>query len=159
MTEPSILQEYSDMLTDIWSSLQKVKHLSGTVLSLKDTPIRYHGEGTVTVEQPDDTNIYFKEFGKWDNNNNSTDFTNHYHWQLNKDDNTLKLSHLRQGEANEVLLGTFISTEKGLHIDQPHLCKEDLYMATLVPHKDHLLLTWDVMGPQKNDRIHWRYFG
>ncbi|HEX4840353.1 MAG TPA: DUF6314 family protein, partial [Rhabdochlamydiaceae bacterium] len=70
----------------------------------------------------------------------------------------ISLEHLRQGIDNPVFL--FHLQPSGLHSlssKDSHLCAGDTYLGQILWAQNCLRLKWRVIGPKKNEELHYYY--
>lgn len=145
----------------IWNRLQTITSLQFTAESASPTKSGWtgKGDGSVQVEAEGDTTLLFHEKGTWSGEQGREfAFHNVFRWSLELETQKVQLEHLRFGPTKPVYLfhleqvtaNTWESTE-------PHLCRDDLYEATLKLEQDCLELHWTVCGPETNERIAYTY--
>ena len=107
--------------------------------------------GKVEVEIVTGMEIIFKEYLRWENENNLLlNSKNVYRWSFLNTGN-IKLDHLRFGKNNPVfLVELFKATENTWKSRGPHDCNSDLYFAELVLQNENPVLSWEVKGPSEN---------
>jgi hypothetical protein len=79
---------------------------------------------------------------------------NRFWWQ--RGERGISLSHLRY--ESPVLLFELLPQPDGCWLAaEPHLCGQDHYSAELTPTESGFLLSWEITGPRKNERLEYRY--
>lgn len=140
-----------------WNRLEAVKQFTRLTRSrFKDeSGWNGQGKGAVLVNKFSDTVYIFHERGFWHvKQGQDISFSNTFRWRLDRDAGRISLEHLRFGPNQPVFLFHLIPTENNLlaSVDS-HLCKEDVYFAT-VPWDCHSIrLNWRVIGPNKNEEM------
>lgn len=112
------------------------------------------GEGIVSP-RPWQQGLRFDESGDYTTPHGKVlTMSNSYGWQ--RGEAGITLCHLRFGspvhlfELKPVAVGVWES-------DEPHLCGADRYQARLVRREDGFDLSWQILGPRKNERLAYRY--
>lgn len=148
-------------IPQVWDRLQTITSLQFTAESASPTKTGWtgNGEGTVHVEAEGNTTLLFHEKGTWSGElGREFAFHNLFRWSLDIAEQKLQLEHLRFGPTKPVYLfhlaqvaaDTWESTE-------PHVCRDDLYDATMKLEQDYIELHWTVRGPETNERIAYTY--
>ncbi|MEZ6963626.1 MULTISPECIES: DUF6314 family protein [unclassified Aeromonas] len=79
---------------------------------------------------------------------------NRFWWQ--RTEQGVRLSHLRHEKPVELF--ELRPGEDGRWFTaEPHLCGQDYYRAELTPTDNGFLLTWQIIGPRKNEGLSYRY--
>lgn len=146
------------ILFGFWERLDTIRHLRIRARSNGERGVtEQEGEATVKVSRPSDSVRIFQENGSW-SGKDPVSFCNTFCWELSEETGSLSLSHLRYGRDRPVGLLHFvpISSEKLGSIDI-HLCGQDTYLGYITYRSDCLDLHWRVIGPYKNDFLHYRY--
>ena len=139
------------------NDLSKIVSLRFTSESKNKTGWQGSGSGTVSIDQPEEKVLIFNEQGRWKNENgNEFSFTNIYRWSFEQ--SSVKLEHLRFGNAQAVYLFHLKAKQKNFWVsDCPHKCDLDYYSAILNIEENQVVLKWDVVGPEKNEKIKYWY--
>lgn len=145
----------------LWNRLLQVNHLSFSARSKSDPPSGRNGVGKAKVEVKKwGTHVLvFHEQGRWvSEEGKSFDFKNVFRWTQHETKPLMTLEHLRHGPDYPVLLFELTPTSPG-HFESVHpfLCNQDTYLAHL-HHEHHVIrLDWRILGPRKNEEIHYIY--
>jgi hypothetical protein len=117
------------------------------------------GTGIVAVSEPMNGVIVFQESGTWQPSAVSRPavrFTNVFRWSSKSE--TIRLEHLRFGANHPVLLFDLALSGGGeWRENNPHLCREDCYTATMAVEGERLLVRWSIQGPCKRESIAYTY--
>jgi hypothetical protein len=98
----------------------------------------------VCVSETDDGLVY-SEAGAWGDGRRTT---NLLRWSIV--DDAIVLEHLRNGPDAPVALVRFSArTPTRRQCDQPHLCAEDVYVASVRIARSSIALRWRITGPAK----------
>lgn len=109
------------------------------------------GAGKVIVSRAGSA-IRFLEHGHWGSPPERViPYRNAVIWAISE--NSLELSHARNGWEHPTLLATFELTGCLLLAGSPHTCAEDCYAATLTIGEKIISLDWTITGPKKDDRL------
>ncbi len=148
------------VLLMFWNRLNNVKHLivqAQAQYNQKKT--KNEGKGSVSITKDGHSKLVFKEKGLWKTDTNaSIDFHNTYRWTLDRKSGVLSLEHLRLGLGEPVFLfhlapaGSAVLTS----VDSHH-CGDDTYYGQLFYESHFLRLHWRIIGPAKNEDIHYYY--
>lgn len=145
---------------DAWQRISHITALRFAAHSAKESGWNGHGNGSVSVVQPDTNTIIFTETGKWQTDSGQTlDFNNVFKWSRGESADAIRLEHLRYGPDNPVYL--FDLTPQNEEIWQsitPHVCRDDLYSAIMILTEDQIELRWTIKGPNKDEDIQYWYF-
>jgi hypothetical protein len=145
-------------LDDLWQRLSRVRSLAFVASSSSATGWNGRGRGTVEVTHVAAGVITFTEAGSWqpDGSEREIRFSNVYRWTLT--DESLRLEHLRLGEANPVHLFDLRQyAEREWRPVSPHHCRADCYSAIMTIRDDALVLRWSIDGPRKRETIEYVY--
>ena len=147
-------------LQAVWKRLSGVKSLvfkatSGT----NNGGWNGEGRGSVVVESDDSCSMLFHEGGMWKpDTGKELAFTNVYRWTALLESQSLRLEHLRFGHNHAVYLFDLEQTDEVTWQSiEPHVCRDDLYTATMKLDGEVLTLHWTIAGPSKNESIHYSY--
>lgn len=145
---------------DIITDLRAVCFLRFESRSGKSTGWDGIGTGTVTVTQSADKNLVFEEKGVWRAHGDEASdipFQNVFRWSMVG--LALRLEHLRFGWDDPVFLFDMIRGANGTwHSERPHLCGADRYSGRLTREAEELTMEWSIVGPHKQETIHYRYW-
>lgn len=145
-------------LETLWNRLLKIKKLDLKAESLQ--PVwRGNAQGQVVLSEIGAKSFVFTESGEWNFiEKPKIKFFNIYLWEKAENE-TLKLSHLRNGKDAPVHLHDFKQTaEYQWKSEAPHVCREDLYAAVLLIEKDLIRLNWTIDGPSKKQNVESLYY-
>lgn len=147
-------------LRTLWASLAEVESLRFTAQSF-DSGSGWNGtgKGSVEVETVDSVTMLSHETGHWSpHEGTELQFSNVFRWTSVPDQNLLRLEHLRFGKTHPVYLFDLqqIGNTRWDSVE-PHICRDDLYTATLECQDDQLYLNWTIKGDTKNERIGYIY--
>ena len=140
----------------LWDGLRRVRTIR--YVSQSNTPgWDGKGNGSVTVESPEESVLIFSESGVYQPTiGRQTRFNNVFRWTLTE--TLIHLEHLRFGPDRPVFL---FNLEPGIDEQwvsvKPHLCKQDCYSAELRLLESGVRICWMVTGPKKNDRAEYTY--
>lgn len=143
----------------VFAKLSKVSSMEFTAQSSRATGWNGAGIGQVSVSQQSDESLEFDESGTWTNRDDQRfQFRNTYRWSLLMNHQAIRLEHLRLGHDHPVhLFDLGRQTRTVLTTLQPHVCGDDLYSAKLQILDSEILLNWTVVGPEKDETIHYVY--
>ena len=148
-------------LEKLWERLGTINSLSFSAQSKQSSPSGWNGKGKATVKVEITTfhTLIFLEQGVWTSQEGKPyDFKNSYRWTWNPAKSLIRLEHLRRGPENPVFLFELTPVSetqfKTLH---PFLCRNDTYLATLICKPDTLEFHWRILGPCKNEEVHYIY--
>lgn len=118
--------------------------------------------GTVAVERPAADVVIFVEAGQWQpERGGSLAFHNLYRWtriEGAEGGDVVKLEHLRFGAAYPVYLFEMVPAGAGAwESAMPHRCDADDYAARLQLIAAGFDLRWEIVGPDKQVTISYRY--
>lgn len=117
------------------------------------------GEGFVQTDRQNDI-IVFKENGIWTTDEGKElTFNNIYRWTYKHEHAVIGLEHLRFGADRPVFLFDLggSQAESQLVSIEPHVCVEDVYTGRLDIQPEGFDLHWEIIGPRKNEHIHYQY--
>ncbi|QEL10742.1 DUF6314 family protein [Kushneria phosphatilytica] len=123
------------------------------------------GQGKVDVESTQTPSgeiiLRFHEQGRFtadETAGRAIPFNNVYRWTFLED--RLSLHHERRGIEEAVWLFDLIHDEhsSGLISAHPHPCGKDSYHACLKHDEYGLEMEWTIIGPVKNEHLHYRYY-
>ena len=157
----SVQEKMKNALPQLWQRLLKIKKLSFSAQSkaVKQSGWNGVGQATVRVEAPASHCLVFHEQGVWKaEDGKEFDFKNQYRWTWNKAKSLIALEHLRHGAANPVFLFELTPVgENSFETVHPFLCRHDTYLATLNCTSQAIEFNWRILGPNKNEEIHYVY--
>jgi hypothetical protein len=144
---------------NLWDRLSGITSLRFVARSANDTGWNGSGNGNVAIEHLDANTITFTETGQWTTETGKQlNFSNVYRWSLLESASVIRLEHLRFGENSPVYLFDLVpGNDRNWHSTEPHLCRDDLYSATMRLDPDKIELRWTIKGPQKDEDIHYLY--
>lgn len=149
------------LLSGFWDRLKTVKELTllAKTRSKEGCGWDGNGKGNVLVAAGNDGVLTFHERGSWQvQQNQELTFSNTFRWTLDRDAGLISLEHLRLGPNNPVFL--FHLAPTGSHLlasVDSHLCEEDVYLAQVSWDRQHIRLSWRVIGPNKNEEMEYCY--
>lgn len=145
----------------LWQRLLQVKALTFSAQSRAEQPSGWNGVGKAEVEikATSSHQAIFQEKGIWTaEDGKQFDFKNIFRWSLNKMKPLISLEHLRHGLDKPVLLFELTPiNDKRFETLHPYLCRQDTYLAHLSCERRHIDLHWRIIGPRKNEEIHYIY--
>ena len=144
---------------NLWNSLSGVTSLRFVARSANNSGWNGSGNGKVAIAHPNAKTITFTESGQWTTENGKQlNFSNVYRWSLLQSTALIRLEHLRFGKNNPVYLFDLVpENDRDWHSAKPHVCRDDLYSATLRLTPDQIELRWTVKGPEKDEDIRYWY--
>ena len=149
------------LLLGFWDRLKTVQHLNlhAKSHSKQETGWNGVGKGDVLVIKENETTLVFQERGAWQiREAQEIAFSNTFRWTLDRSAGMISLEHLRLGpEQPTFLLHLIQQTENTLVSLEPHLCNQDVYLATASWDSDAIHLSWRITGPKKNETIECCY--
>ena len=151
-----MMAELEAAIQRLWGLLPQIGvfvfEASNGVGSTTDWNGRGEGEVAVTDHQG---GWLFAERGRYTTpHGRELAMSNRFWWQ--RSERGVSLSHLRH-EA-PVLLFELLPQPDGRWLTaEPHLCGQDHYSAELTPVEMGFLLSWEITGPRKNERLDYRY--
>jgi hypothetical protein len=155
------LPSSQDILGVLWERLRCVTHLSFSARSHQSNPLGWNGKGqaSVKVDAPTPRSFIFQEQGVWTSEDGKPfDFKNCYRWTWNSAKLLISLEHLRHGADNPVFLFELTPfSDAQFKTVHPFLCRHDTYLATLTCRSDAIAFDWRILGPRKNEEIHYIY--
>lgn len=150
-----------DPLAALWKRLTNIKTLTFSAQSRQSNPSGWNGNGSANVKAEVLTPhcLIFHEQGVWTSEEGKTfDFKNSYRWTWNPTKGLITLEHLRRGPDNPVFLFELTPvSETMFETLRPYLCRHDTYLATLTSHGEVIEFKWRILGPRKNEEIHYCY--
>jgi hypothetical protein len=147
------------VLLDFWDRLNAVRQFTRLSHSRSRNGHAWNGKGEVVVNALSDTVLVFHEKGAWeDEQGQEIHFNNTFRWTLDRGSIRIGLEHLRLGPDQPVFLFylTPIETHRLASVDS-HVCKQDVYFATVPWNRDSIQLNWRVIGPKKNEEMECCY--
>jgi len=154
------MDEISPDLANIWERLGEVTAFEFQAESRSGTTgWQGNGTGTVRVDHQGPNVLVFEEQGSWAQTSGlEMGLRNTYRWTRDLQQELIQLEHLRFGPSRPVYLFALQLTGGNEWTSiQPHLCREDCYSATLLLSAGSLKLAWRILGPEKDERILYRY--
>ena len=117
------------------------------------------GTAAVTITRRGPASLDWEESGTWESKSGRpVSFQNRLRWTLDLAENSLGLSHLRQGIDHPAWLCEFVPvTDGAMRAREPHRCGDDTYSAELLVEPTSLVVQWRVEGPRKDQRLVHRY--
>ena len=154
-------EKNEQVVLKFWRKLSRVKQLSfhAKTKSRDDGGWNGRGKGDVVISKESDHILIFHEKGSWLNQDNQPiGFSNVFRWTLDRQAGLISLEHLRQGINNPVFLFHLLpSGLNSLSSIDSHLCAGDTYLGQIVCAQNSLRLKWRVIGPKKNEELHYYY--
>lgn len=151
----------SYLLNRVWKLLAFTTNLSFKALSQGPYNSGWNGEGrgVVSVKSQNDHALIFEESGSWiSQQQQEYAFKNLFRWTRDPFKQIITLEHLRFGVDRPVFLFQLAPTsENVLESISSYICGEDSYLGRLSCLEDHVALKWKIMGPKKNEEIHYIY--
>lgn len=148
-------------ISHVWNRLQSITSLEFTAESASSTKTGWtgNGRGTVQVESEGEFTLLFHEKGTWSGEQGREfAFHNQFRWTMDLESQKLQLEHLRFGPTKPVYLFHLVQvTANTWESSEPHICRDDLYEATMKLEQDCIELYWTVRGPETNERIAYNY--
>ena len=145
----------------LWQRLLLVKHLSFSAQSKADKPSGWNGIGRAQVETKHlyPHSLTFQEQGNWTSDEGKQfDFKNVFRWTKHETKPLITLEHLRHGPDNPIILFELVPvTQTHFETVHPFLCRQDTYLAHLYCDRHFIQLNWRILGPRKNEEIHYIY--
>lgn len=146
-----------------WNRLAGARRLRIVVSDGEDRhAAQWVGAGHVWTEAPDERTIVTVEEGVWLASPVKTmrTFRGAYRWRLTTTAGgpRLEVAQVRRGLTAAVRLGYLLPVGPDtLASSAPHVCGADRYAPAAAVGAEDLLMTWDVEGPGKRQRITARY--
>ncbi|MBS0649195.1 MAG: winged helix-turn-helix transcriptional regulator [Verrucomicrobia bacterium] len=144
-----------------WRKLSRVKQLTfqAKTNSREEGGWNGRGKGGVSITQEGENVLIFNEKGSWiAKDGKETSFSNIFRWTLDRPAGMISLEHLRRGANHPVFL--FHLRPSSFHtlssVDS-HLCAGDTYLGQILCAPNCLRLKWRVIGPKKNEELHYYY--
>lgn len=157
-TSRAYLQEAMPLL---WQRLLQVKHLSFSAQSKAEQSSGWNGIGKAKVEihPAAARSIIFKEQGSWTSHEGKQfDFKNALRWTWHASKPVFILEHLHYGPEHPIVLFELKPINlTQFEMIQPFLCKQDTYLAHLHCDQHLIQLHWRIIGPKKNEEMHYIY--
>lgn len=150
-----------EALSILWQRLSQIKHLAFSAQSRAEKPSGWNGIGRAQVEVQSLAShmLMFHEKGNWTSDEGKQfDFKNIFRWTWHSTKPLLTLEHLRHGPEHPIVL--FELTPTSVHRFEtvhPYLCRQDTYLAHLYCDRHFIQLHWRILGPHKNEEIHYIY--
>jgi hypothetical protein len=146
---------------NLFSALSKVQKLKLQAVSHQSQKMDWSGAaiGEVLVSKIGEDVLIFKESGEWISPElPRVTFSNVYRWRLKDEGEVIELSHFRFDAENPVQLIDFISAENERMISKDaHICRADRYEASVYIEEEKICLSWNISGPNKNQRVECVY--
>ncbi|QDU93628.1 DUF6314 family protein [Lignipirellula cremea] len=144
---------------DTWHRLSDASSLRFRAQSASGSGWNGSGEGTVATSQPAARTLVFTESGFWKQDHGQRlRFSNVYRWTLLDSDAAIRLEHLRFGEKQPVYLFDLAPQSSEVWESmEPHVCRDDLYSASMRLDATQIALHWKVKGPEKDEDIQYWY--
>ena len=154
-------EKNTEVLHKFWKRLSRVKQLTfqAKTKSRDEAGWNGKGKGEVTITKEGENVLIFNEKGSWQGKDSKEiGFSNIFRWTLDPHVGMVSLEHLRQGIDNPVFLFHLlpISPHSLSSIDS-HLCAGDNYLGQILFAPNCLRLKWRVIGPKKNEELHYYY--
>lgn len=154
-----------EVVLKVWKRLASVSRLTVHVKTKEQRPLENtrgysnKGVGEVAVKREGEGVLIFSEKGQWHRSlSDPVGFTNLFRWTLDRMSSSITLEHLRHGIEDPVaLLQLTPSSPHSLSSNDSQLCAEDIYFGQLFFDEERLCLNWRVIGPKKNEEIHYYY--
>ena len=142
---------------DVVRRLKEIQYLEFSSKSESSSGWSGLGKGRVDTEEQEASLIY-KEKGVWISEaGKEISFKNTYRWTF--EESQIRLEHLRFGEDQPVHLFYLKEESDGLWMSVcPHVCDRDLYSAIMKLEENCILLSWRIKGPEKDERIRYKYY-
>lgn len=148
-------------LLAFWEKLATVTQVTfqAKTQAKEDSGWNGKGKGEVTVTKEGLNTLIFTEKGSWQNQQGEMiNFSNAFRWTLDRQACLISLEHLRRGVERAVFLFYLTpSSSQTLSSVDSHLCGGDIYFGSIQFDSHHLKLNWRVIGPKKNEDIHYYY--
>jgi hypothetical protein len=162
LTVSSIKQENKiQVLFAFWEKLMSVTQLTFHAKSKSDEENGWNGkgQGEVIIKRESSHILIFNEKGVWQNKQGEgVNFSNVFRWTLDRHVGVISLEHLRRGMDHPVFLFHLSPSSKhSLSSVDSHLCDGDTYFGQIHFDNYTLRLNWRVIGPKKNEEIHYYY--
>ena len=147
-------------LDALWQGLIGFSKLAFSSQASKPSSWNGSGQGAISIEQPDEHSIVFRETGTWQSNNGLPgQWNNIWQWSRYPSKNTIGLTHLRFGIDKPVYLFELVAQDAHLwQASHPHSCGKDSYTASISLRKESITMRWSIQGPHKNATLHYRYW-
>jgi hypothetical protein len=150
-----------EALPALWQRLLKIHHLSFSAQSKGDKSSGWNGIGRakVDVRNISSHSLVFQEQGSWTSDEGKQfDFKNVFRWTWHETKPLITLEHLRHGPDHPIVLFelTPVSSTR-FETVHPYLCRQDTYLAHLYCDLHFIQLNWRILGPRKNEEIHYIY--
>lgn len=150
-----------EVLKKFWKRLSRVKHLTfhAKTKSREENGWNGKGKGEVTLIKDGENVLIFNEKGSWQGKEGKEiSFSNIFRWTLDPQAGIVSLEHLRLGIDNPVFLFHLQpSSPHSLSSIDSHLCAGDTYLGQILFAPHCLRLKWRVIGPKKNEELHYYY--
>ncbi len=159
-SEPGHLSD-QEALPFLWQRLLQIKHLSFSAQSKAEKPSGWNGIGRAKVDAKSLSThiVMFEEQGSWTSDEGKQfDFKNTFRWTMHHTKPLITLEHLRHGPDHPIVLFelTPVSSTR-FETVHPYLCRQDTYLAHLYCDRHFIQLNWRILGPSKNEEIHYIY--
>ena len=148
---------------NLWNSLQLVTHYEYESTPGPDSMMDWAGAGAGTVNcDKSPERLYFKEHGQFTlaKSGRQVETQNEFIWQR-LGDMRIKLSHSRFGRDKQVELFDLVydpATDEWLS-EAAHVCGDDLYSGKAIWTDGMIHFFWEISGPRKQEKLHYRYKG
>ncbi len=146
----------NERIANLWQRLQTVSQYTFVANNAAGSQTDWSGQGSGSVAiETGDSEITFIETGIYETPEGKILNTrNRYRWVSEKSE--IQIWQLQRGEWVYLLSLEYVS-EFEWKTREPHLCVADEYVMDLKVESDALLVTWQIKGPRKNERIEYRY--
>ena len=151
-----MMSEMEAAIQRLWARLPQVGAFSFTASNGEGSATDWNGRGEGVVAVTDHQGGWlFSEQGSYTTPHGRVlTMHNRFWWQ--RSEQGIRLSHLRY-EAPVELFELLPQGDGRWLTAEPHLCGADHYRAELTEIDGGFLLSWQITGPRKNERLSYRY--
>ncbi|PJG58760.1 DUF6314 family protein [Aeromonas cavernicola] len=150
------MAEIEAVIQRLWQQLAEIHTFHFVASNGAGSATDWNGtaEGTVLVTTHQDGWL-FNESGHYTTPHGRVlTMHNRFWWQ--RSERGIRLAHLRYDQPVE-LFELHPQPDGRWQTVTPHLCGQDHYSAELTETASGFLLSWQIIGPHKNERIDYRY--
>lgn len=150
------MTELEAMIQPLWQRLGQIGQFSFAARNGAGSATDWNGSAQGVVQVQEQANGWlFNEQGYYlTPHGKRIAMSNRFYWQCNAQG--ILLSHLRYQQPVELFELQPVDSQHWQSV-APHICRADRYQAELVWQANGFSLTWQIIGPHKNEQIVYHY--